>query len=67
MTEKIDWKKVEHQPDPHHSATGDWHCYKCKRPLKGSFMRPVVPWEHKAEKPPQVEKEVEMPGLATTE
>jgi hypothetical protein len=58
---------VSATPDPHHDATGNWSCYSCKRPLKGTFLRPVIPWEHKADPPPKSEDLVSMPGLATTE
>jgi len=55
-----------HEPDPHHTATGEWQCYVCKRPLMGSYMRPVVPWVHRPEKVEQ-ETETRLPGLGTTE
>ena len=42
-----------HPIDPHHHSTGDWWCYTCKRKLKGSFMRPVIPWQHSDAPPPQ--------------
>lgn len=41
-------------------------CYVCKRELKGSYLRPVIPWEHKPEPKPKADK-TELPGLATTE
>lgn len=66
---------MEHQPDPHHTATGEWVCFawlddaqkvRCSRPLKGSYLRPVIPWEHR---PVKVDPETttELPGLGTTE
>ena len=58
---------ITEPPDPHHTATGEWRCYQCKRVLKGTFLRPVIPWEHKPDPPPKSENLVDMPGLATTE
>ncbi len=50
----------DHEPDPHHTATGDWQCYICKRPLMGTYLRPVIPWRHRPDPAP-------VPGLGTTE
>lgn len=77
MAEKIDWTVTPHDPDPTHSVgaimdgdkvilqSGDWACYKCRRPLKGTYLRPVIPWEHR---PSKASKEgTDLPGLGTTE
>lgn len=66
---------TEHPVDPHHTAQGDWVCFawlddaqkvRCNRPLKGSYLRPVIPWEHKPA-PPAARDETALPGLGTTE
>lgn len=58
----------EHTPDPHHIPQGEWICAVkgCGRPLKGSYLRPVIPWEHRPEKV-ATETETRLPGLGTTE
>ncbi len=57
----------EHVPDPHHTATGEWQCYTCKRPLKGSYLRPVVPWQHRPEALAVQQDATATPTLSTTE
>ena len=57
---------IDHEPDPHHTATGTWSCYVCKRPLMGTFLRPVIPWKHKPERP-RADDVTILPGLGTTE
>lgn len=47
-------------------GSGDWICYQCKRPLKGTYMRPVIPWQHRPDPPPARDK-TEIAGLETTE
>ncbi len=66
MKKEQDNTVSEHEPDPHHIAQGEWVCYVCKRSLKGSFLRPVLPWEHRPEKVAR-ETETTLPGLGTTE
>jgi hypothetical protein len=77
VADKTDWTVTPHDPDPHFSVgavmdgdridlqSGDWICYKCKRPLKGTYNRPVLPWEHRPSK--AVKEATELPGLGTTE
>lgn len=55
-----------HDPDPHHTPQGDWICAVCKWPLKGSYLRPVIPWEHRPV-PTVAADETALPGLGTTE
>ncbi|HEY8836731.1 MAG TPA: hypothetical protein VIO16_03435 [Dehalococcoidia bacterium] len=57
---------TDHLIDPHHTATGEWFCYECRRPLAGSYLRPVVPWQHRPEKPTAKDETV-VAGLETTE
>jgi hypothetical protein len=78
VTDKVDWAATPHEPDPHLTVgaimdgdsvwmqSGDWSCYKCKVPLKGTYLRPVLPWEHRPPRRQAVDA-TELPGLATTE
>lgn len=53
-------------PDPHHRSTGEWSCYRCGRLLKGSYLRPILPWEHREDPTPPADA-TKLPGLGTTE
>lgn len=55
-----------HVIDPHHRATGEWACWECGRLLRGTYLRPVIPWEHRPEPPPAKDPTV-ADGLETTE